>query len=111
VVSVDASFKGNENSDDVAVQAWGMAGVNSYLIKRDTRKMGFAATKAAIRAMVRETGATIVLIEDKANGSAIRIDRGRTDISTFPRCPDCGNRGASANPLRWPYPRVGRPLN
>jgi hypothetical protein len=42
---VDVSFKGNENSDDVAVQAWGMAGVNSYLIKRDTRKMGFAATK------------------------------------------------------------------
>jgi predicted phage terminase large subunit-like protein len=95
VISVDASFKGKETSDDVAVQAWGMLNVLSYLLDRDTRKMGFAATKSAIRAMVSRWGATIVLIEDKANGSAI-IEELKTEFYVIPIDPGFGDKVARA---------------
>ena len=94
-ISVDATFKGKETSDDVAVQAWGMVGVQSYLVARDTRKMGFAATKASIRAMVERTGASIVLIEDKANGSAI-IEELKSEFFVIAINPDFGDKVARA---------------
>ena len=95
VISVDATFKGKETSDDVAVHAWGMVGIQSYLIARDTRKMGFAATKASIRAFVKMYGATIVLIEDKANGSAI-IEELKGEFFVIPINPDFGDKVARA---------------
>jgi predicted phage terminase large subunit-like protein len=95
VVSVDAAFKDTKTSNDVAIHAWGMVGIKSYLIKRDTRKMGFAATKAAIRAMVWETGATVVLIEEKANGAAI-IEELKTEFVTIPIDPGFGDKVARA---------------
>jgi len=95
-ISVDASFKGKETSDDVAIHKYGMVGINSFLIKRDTRKMGFAATKAAIRAMVNEwPKAYAVLIEDKANGSAI-IEELKAEFFVIPINPDFGDKVARA---------------
>lgn len=73
IISVDCTFKDTANSDYVAIQVWGRTGADKYLVKRIKERMGFAATVNSIRdtraSMKRKPVA--VLIEDKANGSAV----------------------------------------
>src|SRR5437879_367427 len=72
ILSVDCAFKSAAQNDHVAIQKWGMVGARSYLIERDTDHMGYVATKARIRNMQQHgRAASTILIEDKANGSAI----------------------------------------
>jgi len=72
VISVDASFKGNEVNDFVAIEVWGKRGEDYYLRYCRNEHMDFPRTIQAIRT-VRELypEARAVLVEDKANGSAI----------------------------------------
>lgn len=71
-ISVDCTFKDLTSSDYVAIQAWGTKGANRYLRRRLKQRMGFAATVIAVRAMkALFPDAVAVLIEDKANGSAV----------------------------------------
>lgn len=85
VVSVDCTFKNLQTSDHVAIQAWGNAGANDYLLPgRVKERMGFSATVKAIRDQVafqKSQGRDVVavLIEDKANGSAV-IETLKTEI-------------------------------
>lgn len=72
VISVDASFKGGVNNDFVSIQVWGKLGADYYLRYCLNKHLDFPGTLAAIRTVRRlypEVGA--VLVEDKANGSAI----------------------------------------
>ena len=71
-VSVDAAFKGGERNDFVAVTVWGRRDECYYLLECVNRHLDFVGTLAVIRD-VRERfpAARAVLIEDKANGSAI----------------------------------------
>lgn len=72
VISVDCTFKDLQTSDYVAIQVWGRNGANKYLIYRVRQRMGFAATVQAIRSTkAKFPKAIAVLIEDKANGSAV----------------------------------------
>jgi predicted phage terminase large subunit-like protein len=71
VVSVDATFKDAKDSDYVAIHVWGFVGPRMYLLARRHQKMGFTATKDSIRVLYTEFFPNAVLIEDKANGSAI----------------------------------------
>jgi|SRR5665647_709733 len=72
VISVDCTFKDLETSDFVAIQAWGNKGANDYLLKRTKQRLNFAATVVAVRAMkALYPHAVAILIEDKANGSAV----------------------------------------
>jgi predicted phage terminase large subunit-like protein len=72
ILSVDCTFKDVESSDFVAIQAWGVKGANKYLLKRHKERLNFAATCVAVRAMkALFPRAIAVLIEDKANGSAV----------------------------------------
>ena len=73
VISVDATFKKTDTSDYVAITVWGKRGMNDYYLRYCLNKrMTFSETLQAIRAtrslypMARS-----VLVEDKANGSAI----------------------------------------
>lgn len=72
VISVDAAFKGNDNNDFVAIEVWGKIGSDYYLRYCMNRHMDFPQTLEAIRT-VRQLypDAMTVLVEDKANGSAI----------------------------------------
>ena len=72
LISVDAAFKGNEDNDFVAITVWGKLGSDYYCRYCMNRHMDFPQTVKAIR-LVRELypRAMAVLIEDKANGSAI----------------------------------------
>jgi predicted phage terminase large subunit-like protein len=78
VISVDCTFKGKETSDRVAIHAWGREGLATfYLLDRDTRHMGYMATKRAIKDMVvKFPTARVILVEDKANGTAVVEDLG-----------------------------------
>jgi predicted phage terminase large subunit-like protein len=81
VLSVDCAFKGREDNDYVAIHKWADAGPRRYLLNRKTEHLGYVATKAAIKAELREQQvpwclhkvprASILIIEDKANGSAV----------------------------------------
>ena len=72
VVSVDAAFKGEERNDFVAITVWGKAGQDYYLLDCINRHLDFPATLQMIRAVCRTyPRARAVLIEDKANGSAV----------------------------------------
>ncbi|MBQ9492470.1 MAG: phage terminase large subunit [Oscillibacter sp.] len=71
-VSVDAAFKGGEQNDFVAVTVWGRRDENYYLLECVNRHLDFVGTLAVIRDVrARFPAAYAVLIEDKANGSAI----------------------------------------
>lgn len=74
-LSVDCTFKALQTSDHVAIQAWGAVDADNYLIKRVKERMSFSATVKAIKLMHAEMAArhdvVAVLIEDKANGSAV----------------------------------------
>lgn len=72
VISVDAAFKGNENNDFVAITVWSKLGADYYLRHLSNKKLDFPQTLTELRmikAMFPE--AFTVLVEDKANGSAI----------------------------------------
>ncbi len=76
VLSLDATFKDLETSDYVALQAWGRIGANHYLLYRYKEHLGFSATCTQLRtvhALVSKDfgGVNAVLVEDKANGTAV----------------------------------------
>ena len=72
VISVDAAFKGGEKNDFVAIEVWGKIGNDYYLRYCMNRHMDFPETVRAIRTVrTLYPQAMTVLIEDKANGSAI----------------------------------------
>lgn len=72
IISVDAAFKGGEGNDFVAITVWGKRGSDYYLKECVNRHLDFTQTLREIRAVQRRfPNARTVLIEDKANGSAI----------------------------------------
>ena len=89
-VSVDAAFKGGENNDFVAITVWGSRNRDFYLLDCVNRHLTFTQTLAEIRAAQgRWPKADAVLIEDKANGSAI-IDVLRQEMFCIPVDPEGG---------------------
>ena len=72
VISVDAAFKGADTNDYVAITVWGKLGSDYYLRYCLNRHLDFTGTLSAIRQVKSlYPQARSVLIEDKANGSAI----------------------------------------
>lgn len=73
--SWDCAFKDAETSSYVVGQVWGLIGVDRYLLAERREHMDFVTTRAAIRTMsAMWPEADTVLIEDKANGTAILND-------------------------------------
>jgi len=72
LMSVDATFKDSKDNDFVAIQVWGKAGANYYLIDAIKKRLNFPDTVREIRRLRgMYTKCKTTLIEDKANGSAI----------------------------------------
>lgn len=70
--SWDCTFKNTAGADYVVGQTWARLGVNHYLVDQVRARMSFTATVQAIRDMVAKwPEARRVLVEDKANGSAV----------------------------------------
>jgi predicted phage terminase large subunit-like protein len=71
VLSVDATFKDGDNNDFVAIQVWGKVNEDYYLIDRIKEHMDFPTTLQAVKNIQAKHHCNSILIEDKANGSAI----------------------------------------
>ena len=72
VISVDATFKDKESNDFVAIEVWSKRGAFYYGRYCLNRHMDFPATVQAIRLIRKLFPETMyVLVEDKANGSAV----------------------------------------
>lgn len=72
VISVDATFKDMDTNDFVAIEVWSKLGGNYYLRYCLNRHLDFPKTLQAIRLMKQLFPETMyILVEDKANGSAI----------------------------------------
>ena len=70
--SWDCTFKAQEDSDMVAGHVWGRKGADKFLLDRDTERRSFTETlKAIVRMRSKWPVARKILIEDKANGSAV----------------------------------------
>lgn len=90
MVSVDATFKDGAKNDFVSIQVWGKLGHDYYLRYCLNKHLDFPGTVAALRT-VRQLypAAHTVLIEDKANGSAI-IQTLRKEMFCIPINPQGG---------------------
>jgi predicted phage terminase large subunit-like protein len=72
VISVDAAFKDADTNDFVSIQVWGKLRNDYYLRYCLNKHLDFPSTVAAIRSVAAlYPRARTVLIEDKANGSAV----------------------------------------
>ena len=71
-ISVDATFKDSDTSDFVAIEVWGKLNRDYYLLDLIKKRMDFPETLKAIRHMASKYPQKhSILVEDKANGSAI----------------------------------------
>lgn len=71
-MSVDATFKKTDTSDMVAIEIWGIRQHGCYLYKLVNKRMGFVETVEKLKSLVKEyPSIDQLIIEDKANGSAI----------------------------------------
>ena len=81
ILSWDMTFKDKKESDYVVGQAWGFKGADRYLIDQVRDQMSFTNTLKVFKLFKnKHPQATEILVEDKANGTAI-IDTLRREIS------------------------------
>ena len=96
LISVDAAFKDTKSSDFVAIGVWGKSGPNVYLIDLINERLDFVRTLETIQMLkARHEDANMVLIEDKANGSAI-ISTLRRDVMGVVPVEPLGSKEARA---------------
>jgi predicted phage terminase large subunit-like protein len=92
-VSADCAFKSAEDNDTVSIGALGFAGPRTYLLDKETDHMGYTLTKLKIRAMrAKHRKVSAILIEDKANGSAVieELSRETLGAGVIPIDPEGG---------------------
>jgi predicted phage terminase large subunit-like protein len=106
ILSVDATFKDEDDSDFVAIQVWGKTGANIYLIDNLKARLNFPATLQAIRNMLnKHKGIAGKYVEDKANGPAI-ISMLNREIGGFIKVNPQGGKVARVNAVS-PYIESG----
>ena len=72
IMSVDAAFKDEKTSDYTCIQVWGKRDADMYLIDCINARMDFPATLQKIYdTKAKYPKCNLILVEDKANGSAI----------------------------------------
>lgn len=72
LISWDLTFKGDEESDFVVGQVWGRKGADYYLVDQIRDRMDFPTTLKTIKNVANKyRRVRTILIEEKANGSAV----------------------------------------
>lgn len=81
ILSWDMTFKETKGSDYVVGQVWLHRGADAFLLDQVRKRMGFSETVKAFQAQAAKwPQATVKLVEDKANGTAV-IDTLKNKIS------------------------------
>ena len=89
VLSADCAFKDSSKNDYVALGVWGKLGSNCYLLDCIHKHLDFVETIDAIELLMeRHTDIKSILIEDKANGSAVISSLRRHISGVIPVIPD-----------------------
>lgn len=102
IISVDAAFKDGDDNDFVAIQVWAKNKSDIYLVDALKAHLDFTATISAIESFRnRYPQVNAVLIEDKANGSAIIQTLRRTMFGIIPVNPIGGkfSRAQAVTPM------------
>lgn len=96
-ISVDCAFKDHKDSDYVVIQTWGRLGVQYYLLDQVRAQMGIVATMRAIKRMRQKwPKVNFVLVEDKANGTAVIEMLQDSDNGVIPFDPGTASKPARA---------------
>lgn len=100
-LSVDSSLKDSKKADYTVIQAWAQVGPNHYLVDMVRARMGFNDQLIAVAAM-RSKWANVqkILIEDKANGTAI-IDRLKKRFPGVIAVDPQGGKESRASATEW----------
>jgi len=115
LISVDCTFKNLDTSDYVAIQTWCRKGADKFLVDQFRSKLSFTETvKAILRMKSKYPKARTILIEDKANGSAV-IDVLKNKVSGVvpydPRASKVARAQASAPQIESGNVYLPRPEN
>jgi predicted phage terminase large subunit-like protein len=95
-MSWDMAFKDTDGSDYVVGQVWARYGLDLFLLDQVHDRLSFTATCAALRDMAAKwPQATLKLVEDKANGTAVINSLRRQVPGLVPVEPD-GSKEARA---------------
>jgi len=71
-ITVDCTFKDAQTSDFVVMQVWGRIGAKMYLLDQVRDRMSYVDTRTALILLRNKwPRCGLVLVEDKANGSAL----------------------------------------
>jgi len=102
IMSVDATFKGNETSDYVFVGVWGKTvDERVYLLDWRREKLAFMATARAIADLkVKHSAVSRIYIEDAANGAAL-VDMLKKHFPMLEGVPPLGSKEARAHAVSW----------
>lgn len=104
--SWDCAFKDLDDSDFVVGTAWARKGADFYLLHRIRDRMSFGGTKQAIKnGKAKFPSIGYVLVEDKANGTAVIDDLKHTVGGLVPIEPQ-GGKEARASVVE-PYQEAG----
>lgn len=99
-ISVDCTFKVTSDGSYVVIQVWYQQGPNFYLVDQRRERLSFTDTVAALLAMVAAyPGVMKVLVEDKANGSAV-VDVLRSKVMGLVLVEPEGGKEARANAVQ-----------
>jgi predicted phage terminase large subunit-like protein len=71
LASLDCTFKDNPGSDMVGLQLWGQNAAGAWLLDLVNQRLDFSATMDRIALLWPTWGFGELLVEDKANGSAV----------------------------------------
>lgn len=72
IMSVDCAFKDTDSSDYVVIGVWARSGMRAWLLDVRKERLNFTSTLVEIAAMAKKwPQATLKLVEDKANGTAV----------------------------------------
>lgn len=103
-ISVDAAFKDTDKSDFVVIQTWGMVEDDYYLLSQTRDRLSFTDTLQAIEDAIEQyPNYTGILIEDKANGSAVIDSLQKDHDGIIPVTPSGGKESrlhAASKPIR-----------
>ena len=101
IVSLDAAFKDLASSDAVCFLVLGVLGAERYVIDRRYGRMSFTNTVKTLLELVQLYPRATVLVEDKANGSAIIDVLKRSVPGIIPITPKESkeSRAAACSPL------------
>lgn len=95
-VSIDAAFKDKETGSAVGALVMGYKGPNVYYLEDRTKTIGYAATKKLVKELAEKYPFAAILLEDKANGSAVENEL-RDDIPGLIMVNPQGGKIARAN--------------